>query len=161
MANKARKKKVVLASGIFDLLHLGHVKFLEDAKKAGGENAKLVVIVARDKTVEKTKGRKPIISEEQRRTLVESLKVVDEAVLGYENLDIGEFIENIKPDVIALGYDQAEMERRVSQYVSEHKLDVKIVRIGKFDADELDSSSKIREKVVENWRSRRNDHDLM
>jgi FAD synthetase len=85
--------------------------------------------------------------------------VVDEAVLGYENLDIGEFIENIKPDVIALGYDQAEMERRVSQYVSEHKLDVKIVRIGKFDADELDSSSKIREKVVENWRSRRSDHD--
>jgi FAD synthetase len=159
MANKARKKKVVLASGIFDLLHLGHVKFLEDAKKAGGENAKLVVIVARDKTVEKTKGRKPIISEEQRRTLVESLKVVDEAVLGYENLDIGEFIENIKPDVIALGYDQVDMERRVSQYVKEHNLDVKIVRIGKFDANELDSSWKIREKVVENFRRRISDHD--
>ena len=159
MANKPGKKKVVLASGIFDLLHLGHVKFLEDAKKAGGENAKLVVIVARDKTVEKTKGRKPIISEDQRRTLVESLKVVDEAVLGYENLEIGEVIEKVKPDVIALGYDQDEMERRVSQYVNEHNLDVKIVRIGKFDADELDSSSKIREKVVENWRKRRSDHD--
>ena len=161
MANKSGKKKVVLASGVFDLLHLGHVKFLEDAKKAGGENAKLVVIVARDRTVEKNKGRKPIISEEQRRILVESLKVVDEAVLGRENFDIGEFIENVKPDVIALGYDQEEIEKRVSQYVSEHNLDVKIVRIGKFDADELDSSSKIREKVVENWRSRRNDHDLM
>jgi FAD synthetase len=160
MANKSGKKKVVLASGIFDLLHLGHVKFLEDAKKAGGENAKLVVIVARDSTVEKTKGRKPIISEDQRRTLVESLKVVDEAVLGYEKLDIGEFIEKFKPDVVALGYDQDEMERKVSQYVKEHNLNVKIVRISKFDADELGSSSKIREKVVENWRSRRSDHDF-
>jgi len=158
MANKPRKKKIVLASGIFDLLHLGHVKFLEDAKRAGGKNAKLIVIVARDTTVEKTKGRKPIISEDQRRILVESLKVVDEAVLGYENIDIGKFIENVKPDVIALGYDQAEVEKKVAKYVKEHNLGVKIVRIGKFDADEMDSSSKIREKVVENFRKRRSDH---
>jgi FAD synthetase len=160
MANKPGKKKLVLASGIFDLLHLGHVKFLEDAKRAGGKNAKLVVIIARDSTVEKTKGRKPIISEDQRRILVESLKVVDEAILGYEDIDFGKFIENVKPDVIALGYDQAEVEKRVSKYVKEHNLDVKIVRIGKFDADELDSSSKIREKVVENWRKGRSDHNF-
>jgi len=160
MANKPGKKKLVLASGIFDLLHLGHVKFLEDAKRAGGKNAKLVVIIARDSTVEKTKGRKPIISEDQRRILVESLKVVDEAILGYEDIDFGKFIENVKPDVIALGYDQAEVEKSVSKYVKEHNLDVKIVRIGKFDADELDSSSKIREKVVENWRKGRSDHNF-
>ena len=149
MVNKSRKKKVVLASGVFDLLHLGHVKFLEGAKKAGGENAKLVVIVARDSTVEKTKGRKPIISEDQRRTLVESLKVVDEAVLGYENFDIGEVIENVKPDVIALGYDQEEMEKEVRNYVDMHKLNVKIVRIGKFGEYTLDSSSKIKQKIID------------
>ena len=159
MAVKSRKKKVVLASGIFDLLHLGHVKFLEDAKKAGGKNAKLVVIIARDRTVEKTKGRNPIMPEDQRLALVESLKVVDKALLGYENLDIGEFIKKVKPDVIALGYDQVEMEERVSKYLKEHNLNVKIVRIAKFHADDLGSSSKIREKVVENWRSRRSDHD--
>jgi FAD synthetase len=159
MANKPGKKKVVLASGIFDLLHLGHVKFLEDAKQAGGENAKLVVIVARDSTVEKTKGRKPIMPEDQRLVLVKSLRVVDEALLGYEHLDIGEFIEKVKPDVIALGYDQDAMEKRVSQYVKEHNLDVQIVRVAKFEADELGSSSQIREKVVENWRKRRSDHD--
>ena len=68
MANKPRKK-VVLASGVFDLLHLGHVRFLEEAKRAGGENAKLIVIIARDSTVEKTKGRKPIMSEDQRCAL--------------------------------------------------------------------------------------------
>jgi FAD synthetase len=149
MANKPRKKKVVLASGVFDLLHLGHVKFLEGAKKAGGKNAKLVVIVARDSTVEKTKGRKPIMSEDQRRTLVESLKVVDEAVLGYENFDIGEVIENVKPDVIALGYDQEEMEKEVRNYVDSHKLNIKVVRIGKFEDYTLDSSSKIKQKIIE------------
>jgi FAD synthetase len=149
MANKPRKKKVVLASGVFDLLHLGHVKFLEGAKKAGGKNAKLVVIVARDSTVEKTKGRKPIMSEDQRRTLVESLKVVDEAVLGYENFDIGEVIENVKPDVIALGYDQEEMEKEVRNYVDTHKLNIKIVRIGKFEEYTLDSSSKIKQKIID------------
>jgi FAD synthetase len=149
MANKPRKKKVVLASGVFDLLHLGHVKFLEDAKKAGGENAKLVVIIARDSTVEKAKGRKPIMSEDQRLALVESLKVVDKAVLGYENLAIGEVIENVKPDVIALGYDQEEMEKEVRNYVDKHKMNVKIVRIGKFGENTLDSSSKIKQKIID------------
>jgi FAD synthetase len=149
MANKSRKKKVVLASGVFDLLHLGHVKFLEDAKKAGGENAKLVVIIARDSTVEKTKSKKPIMSEDQRRALVESLKVVDKAVLGYENLDIGEVIDNVKPEVIALGYDQTDMEKQVRNYVDKHKVNVKIVRIGKFGENTLDSSSKIKQKIID------------
>jgi len=58
MVGKAGKKKVVLASGTFDLLHFGHVKYLEEAKKAGGKNAELIVIVARDSTVEKRKGKK-------------------------------------------------------------------------------------------------------
>jgi FAD synthetase len=149
MANKSGKKTVVLASGVFDLLHLGHVRFLEDAKKAGGENAELVVIIARDSTVEKTKGRKPIMSEDQRCALVESLKVVDRTVLGYESLDIGEVIENIKPDVIALGYDQEAMVKQVRNYVDSHRMNVKIVRIGKFAENTLDSSSKIKQKIID------------
>ena len=149
MANKSGKKIVVLASGVFDLLHLGHVRFLEEAKRAGGKNAELVVIIARDSTVEKTKGRKPIMSEDQRCALVESLKVVDKTVLGYENLDIGEVIENIKPDVIALGYDQEEMASEVQSYVANHKVKVKLLRIGKFGENSLDSSSKIKQKIID------------
>ena len=149
MAYKKGKQKTVLASGVFDLLHLGHVKFLEEAKKSGGKNARLVVIIATDRTVEKTKGRKPIMSENQRRALVESLKVVDEAVLGSEEFDIGEVVESVKPDVIALGYDQTDMEQRVQKYVDALKLGIKVVRVGKFEEDELDSSSKIRQKIVE------------
>jgi FAD synthetase len=151
MASKRGKKKVVLASGVFDLLHLGHVKFLEEAKKAGGKNAELIVIIARDSTVEKNKGRKPIMSENQRCALVESLKVVDEAVLGFEKFDLGDVIERVKPDVIALGYDQADMEKGVQKYVDKHRLNIKVIRIGKFEEDELDSSSKIRKKIVEKF----------
>ena len=136
---------------MFDLLHLGHVKFLEEAKKAGGKNAELLVIVARDSTVQRMKGRKPIMPENQRRALVESLRVVDEAVLGLEDFDIGDVIDRIKPDVIALGYDQTEMEAQVREYVNKHGLRVRIVRLGKFAQDEFSSSSKIREKIVENF----------
>jgi FAD synthetase len=143
------KRKVVLASGVFDLLHFGHVWFLEEARRAGGENAKLIVIIATDNTVEKSKGRKPIMSEDQRCALVKSLRVVDEAVLGYENMDIGEVIEKIKPDVIALGYDQAEMENDVKTHVSKNRLSVEIVRIGKFAENALDSSSKIKQKIID------------
>jgi FAD synthetase len=149
MPPKKNKPKIVLASGVFDLLHLGHVKFLEEAKKVGGKNAQLVVIVARDSTVEYTKDRKPIMPENQRRALVESLKIVDMAFLGSKNLDLDNVIKAVKPDIIALGYDQAEMESRVKDYVKNHKLNIKVVRIGKFEADELNSSSKIRQKIVE------------
>ena len=151
MPTEHEKRKVVLASGVFDLLHLGHVKFLEEAKKAGGKNTQLVVIIARDSTVEETKGRKPIMPENQRRILVESLKVVDEAVLGLKDFDIGNVIKTVKPDVIALGYDQTDMEQRVKEYVEKNQLKVKVVRVGKFDAEELDSSSKIRQKIVEKY----------
>jgi FAD synthetase len=152
MANqKNGNRKVVLASGVFDLLHLGHVKFLEEAKRLGGENAELIVIIARDSTVEQTKGRKPIMPEDQRRALVESLKVVDLAMLGYENLDIAEVVEKIKPNIIALGYDQEQMAQNVEAYIKKHNLPVKVVRIGKFGEDALDSSSKIREKIIEKF----------
>ncbi|MBN1245447.1 FAD synthase [Candidatus Bathyarchaeota archaeon] len=151
MAGKSGKKKVVLASGVFDLLHLGHVRFLEEAKKAGGKDAELIVIIARDSTVEEKKGRKPVMSENQRRALVESLKVVNEAVLGFEKFDLGDVIERVKPDVIALGYDQADMEKGTQMYVAKHKLHIQVIRIGKFEEDELDSSSKIRQKIVEKF----------
>jgi len=153
MAKKeeGKKRKIVLTSGVFDLLHLGHVKYLEEAKKAGGSNAELIVIIARDSTVEKRKGKKPIMPENQRRALVESLRVVDEAILGYEKFDIGKVIEKIKPDIIVVGYDQDGMEKTVKDYIEGHGLKVKIVRIGKFGEDELDSSSKIKQKIIENF----------
>lgn len=147
-----RKRKVVLASGVFDLLHLGHVKYLEEAKKAGGGDAELIVIVARDNTVEKRKGSKPVMPENQRRALVEALKVVDEALLGYEDFNMEKVIEKIKPDIIAVGHDQKGIESAVREYVKKKGLNIKIVRIGKFSEDELDSSSKIKQKIIEHYK---------
>jgi FAD synthetase len=144
-----KKRPIVLAAGVFDLLHLGHVKFLEEAKKMGGEDAELIVIVARDKTVEKRKGEKPVMSENQRRALVESLEVVDEAILGYEEFSIDKVIEKIKPDVIALGHDQKGIGEIVRKAIAEKGLKIKIVKIGKFSEDELNSSSEIKRKIIE------------
>jgi FAD synthetase len=154
MPTQSEEQTIVLASGVFDLLHLGHVRFLEEAKKLGGENAKLIVVIARDRTVEKTKGRKPVMSEAQRLMLVESLKVVDEAVLGWEDFDLGDVVNTVKPDVIVLGYDQSGMEKRVREYVDKRGLNIKVVRVGKFEADEIDSSSKIQKKIVDKWIAR-------
>jgi len=143
-----KKKTVVLASGTFDLLHFGHVRYLEESKKTGGENAKLVVIVARDSTVEKRKAKKPVLLEDQRRALVESLKVVDEAILGYESFDINTVVEKIKPDIITVGHDQEGIEKEVKKAIAERGLNIKVVRIGRFGKEELNSSSKIKRKIA-------------
>lgn len=144
-----KKRTVVLASGVFDLLHIGHVRYLEESKKAGGKNAKLVVIVATDNTVEKRKGKKPVLPEDQRLELVKSLKVVDEAILGYEDFDINKVIDKIKPDIITVGHDQEGVEREAKKAIAEKGLDIRVVRIGRFGKEELNSSLKIKKKIAE------------
>lgn len=141
--------RTVLASGSFDLVHYGHVRFLEEAKKAGGKDARLVVIVARDKTVERLKGNKPVIPEDQRRAVVEALKPVDEALLGFENMSIMDVVIQLKPDIIAVGHDQNYVEEQVKRIGMMKDLDFKIIRIGRFGPMDLNSSSKIRRKIVE------------
>ena len=149
--SKKEKRRVVLASGAFDLLHYGHVHYLTHAKKAGGENAKLVVVIARDKTIEKFKGHRPVIPEDERRALVESLKVVDEAILGCEDMDMLRIIEEVKPDVIALGYDEDRIERELRRLIAERNLNIKVVRVSKFEGKGMISSSKIKEKIIEDY----------
>jgi FAD synthetase len=143
-----------MASGVFDLLHLGHVRFLEEAKKAGGPNARLIVIVARDSTVEKKKSRRPIMPENQRCALVASLRVVDEAMLGYKDFDMEKVLYKIKPDIVAVGHDShlSGLEQAVAEVLKKKGLKIKLVKVGKFSSDELDSSSKIKKKIVEQFR---------
>ena len=144
-----RRGKLVLATGAFDLLHFGHLKALEDAKKAGGRDAQLVVLVARDRTVEKRKGKKPILPEDQRRVLVESLKPVDRAILGYEELNIGAVIRKLKPDVIAVGYDQNDILEAVREALRDYPSKVKVVQTKRYGAEDLNSSSKIKRKIIQ------------
>ncbi len=129
----------VMASGVFDLLHIGHLHYLEEARKYGDE---LIVVVACDETVRKKK-HEPIMPAEERRRLVEALKPVDKAVIGYED-DFLRIVEEIKPDVIALGYDQhfEGLEEKLRQ----RGIKAKIVRCGKYDGD-LNKTRKIIEKI--------------
>ena len=127
-------------------------EFAKMYKKAGGKKAELIVIVARNSTVEKRKGKKPVIPDDQRRSLVESLEVVDEAILGFEDFSISKVIEKIRPDVIAVGHDQDGIEREVRNAVTKKKFRIKVAKIGRFGKKELDSSSKIMRKIIESFK---------
>jgi FAD synthetase len=141
--------KTVLAAGVFDLLHYGHIRYLEEAKKTGGEDARLVVIVARDETVRRLKGQDPIIPEDQRRAVIEALKVVDEALLGHEDMDLIQVIEQVKPDVVVMGHDQQSIKSQVEKVNQVLNADIEIVQITQFGEDDLNSSSKIKRRIVE------------
>ncbi len=144
-----RRRRLVLATGAFDLIHFGHLKALEDAKKAGGRDSRLIVIVARDSTVERRKGKKPIVPEDQRRALVEALKPVDRAILGYEEMNIGAVIRKLRPDVIAIGYDQDDILEAVKEALKNYSGKVKIIQTKRYGPEDLNSSSKIKRKIVE------------
>ncbi len=141
--------KVVLASGVFDLLHYGHLRFLEEAKNSGGKGAKLVVVVARDKTVMRMKGKPPIMPEEERRALVEALKVVDEAILGFEDFDMERVLNTVRPDIVALGYDQGYLEDKVKRAAKNIGINVRIVKIKKFG--KRLSSSEIKKQIAKRF----------
>lgn len=142
------KRSIVLASGVFDLIHPGHVRFLEKAKEAGGPDAKLIVIVATDATVKKMKGVYPVLPESERKILVEALKPVDEVYLGSENLDISGAIRRYKPKIVAVGYDQNNVEQMVRGFLKTQGLPIQVIKIGRFGLEEFASSSKIKHKIV-------------
>jgi FAD synthetase len=140
--------KTVLATGVFDLLHLGHLRFLEESKRKGGPGSKLVVVVARDKTVFRRKGKGPVMPEDQRRELVAALRVVDRAILGREEIDLLGILEEVKPDTVCVGYDQDEIRRAVTRLIRKQGLPIKVIRIRRFGPIGFNSSSKVKNRVA-------------
>lgn len=138
----------VLATGTFDILHPGHLLYLESSKKLGDE---LVVIVARDVNVKHKP--KPVVPEYQRLKMVQSLKVVDLAVLGDEK-DIFRPIEQLRPDVITLGFDQHFDPATLEEEMARRNLQPTVVRVTTRDSCDLCSSRKIVAKVLEIHRDR-------
>ena len=137
--------KRVLATGTFDLLHPGHVLYLTEAHSLGDE---LYVIVARDSMIKHKP--KPIILEEQRLIMVNALKVVDKAMLGSET-DMFEPLRDIKPDIVAIGYDQTYDTGELETNLKDHGFDAKVVRIDNSRTCELCSSGRIIKKVLERY----------
>ena len=118
-------KKIVLAGGVFDIIHPGHIHTLNAAKALGDI---LVVAIATDKTAQKMKKRPPLHNQELRRELVSYLSMVDKAIIGHED-DIFETVKEIKPDIIVLGYDQIHQEKFIDDGCKQINIDVEIVRL--------------------------------
>lgn len=117
--------RVVLAGGVFDIIHPGHIHTLRAAKALGNV---LVVVIATDKTAQKMKKRIPLHNMELRKDLVRSLSMVDYAIVGYEG-DIFKSVEIIKPNIIALGYDQVHQEKFIIDGCKKIGIDVSIARL--------------------------------
>ena len=122
---KSPTKKIVLAGGVFDIIHPGHIHTLNAAKALGGI---LVVAIATDKTAKKMKKRSPLHNQELRRELVSYLSMVDEAIVGHED-DIFQTVKEVKPNIIVLGYDQVHQEKFISDGCKRINLNVEIVRL--------------------------------
>ena len=136
--------RVVLAGGVFDIIHPGHIHTLNSAKSLGDV---LVVVVATDKTTEKVKKRTPLHNQKQRQDLVSSLSMVDLCLIGHED-DIFKTVEIVGPEIIALGYDQIHQEKFITDGCRKINLNVKVARLQSPNPEI--SSSKIEEKYGEN-----------
>ena len=132
----------VMATGVFDLLHPGHLYFLTEAKRLGDE---LVVVVARDQTARRLK-HEPYVPELMRREMVEALKPVDRALLG-STTDIYETVVRERPSIIALGYNQVWDEKEVEAECARRGVPLKVVRIGARPHDDL-ATRRIVERIV-------------
>jgi glycerol-3-phosphate cytidylyltransferase/FAD synthetase len=136
--------KVVLAGGVFDIIHPGHIHTLMAAKDLGDV---LVVAIATDKTAEKMKKRRPLHSQDQRKMLVDALSVVDIGIVGNEE-DLFKTVDLIRPQIIALGYDQVHQEKFITEGCKKINLNVMVARL-QSPIPEV-SSSIIEKKYGEN-----------
>lgn len=138
---KAGRKaiKVVLAGGVFDIIHPGHAHTLNAAKALGDV---LVVVVATDDTARRMKKKTPRHSEEERQNLTNILGMVDVCLVGQK--DIFRTVMNVGPDIIALGYDQTHHEEYIKEGCSKIGIDAQVVRLSSTMPDM--SSSKIQKE---------------
>ncbi len=138
------KVRRVLVGGTFDILHSGHIYYLNEASKLG----LVYAVVARDSTVRKIKGREPINDELSRLEVLSSLKYVYRAMLGSEE-DILKSVEVVRPDVILLGPDQPINEGLLINHALKLGINTEVLRLpNKYKAD-IASTSKIINRVLE------------
>ena len=126
--------KTVMAQGTFDVLHPGHIHYLENSKELGDN---LVVVVARDSRHD---DRGLYFDEDERKEMLNALEVVDEAILGSEG-DIYATVEEVDPDVITLGHDQnhsVEEVKELAEKATGHKVEVeRISEHGSYSSSDI------------------------
>lgn len=140
------KVKKVLVFGTFDKLHPGHLNFLKQAKKLGGF---LIVVVARDQTVLRVKGHKPIENEKDRLKNLKNIHLANQVILGHSS-DPYQVIKKSKPDVITLGYDQNIFIDGLTCFLTKEKLKTKVVRLKPHRPEIFKSSLRRRKSFQKN-----------
>ena len=135
----------VMASGVFDLIHPGHISYLQQARAFGDE---LVVVVACDDTVRKNK-HEPITPDYMRAKIVGSLKPVDAAIVGKNNGDMFDTVREVKPDVIVLGFDQHFDVDKLKESLEKEGLGHIRVERATETADDLNATRRIVKKIKE------------
>lgn len=128
--------KTVLLFGSFDVLHEGHKNLFSQAKEWGDE---IIVVLAKDETIEKIKGMKPLYDEHKRKLLLEETGLLSRVILGNRG-DKYQVIRKIKPDVICLGYDQTTFTEGLKNFLKESNMNTKIVRLKPFYPKKYKSS---------------------
>lgn len=129
-------KKLAMCFGTFDSLHQGHEDYFRQAKDLADE---LFVVVARDATVVDIKGDLPAMNETERLAAVQDHPMVDDARLGYPG-DKYQIIEEIKPDILCLGYDQEAFTENLDAELARRGLSAVIYRCHPFQPDVMKSS---------------------
>ena len=127
--------KTVMAFGTFDLLHPGHINFLNQAKKFD----QLIIVIGRDRTVKQIKGKLPKHTEKQRLEAIKHLKLADKVLLG-SLTDKYAAIKKYRPDIIALGYDQKYFTERLKQKLKKLRLNTKVIRLKPFKPEKYKTS---------------------
>lgn len=131
-----------MASGVFDLIHTGHISYLEQAKSFGDE---LIVVIACDATVRRKK-HEPITPDTMRARIVGSLKPVDRAIIGRDG-DMFETVREVRPDVIVIGFDQKFDIEQLERDLSERGLGgIRVIRADEC-ADDLNATRRIVAKI--------------
>ncbi|HII17290.1 TPA: FAD synthase [Candidatus Woesearchaeota archaeon] len=134
--------KTVMAFGAFDIVHPGHLYYLKEARKHGDT---LIVVVARDETIKKAKGTEPKFHQQDRLEFMRQLRLVDKAVLGNPE-DYLKVIEEHKPDILCLGYDQRAMTDDLNAKLAKRGLHPGIIRIAPYKQD-IYKSGKLKERL--------------
>ena len=143
----------VMAVGVFDLLHAGHLHYLEQAKSLGSH---LTVIIAHDETVRMRK-HEPVTSQDLRRRMVAGLKPVDHAMVGNPpTVPMYDILPIVEPDIIAIGFDQEHAESAIRAGLDERGFSkIELVRVEGLTED-LDGTRKIIDKILSlQWAQKR------
>jgi cytidyltransferase-like protein len=129
--------KKVMVFGTFDGVHEGHRAFFREAKSHGDH---LVAVLAQDVIVERLKGRKPIMDISARVEELKKEDKVDEVVAGDMEIGTWGVVKSCRPDVIALGYDQAALKENLTAHLKDFDWKPEIVVMQAYESNKYHTS---------------------